>query len=146
MGLIRKDFDNLCACLPPVSLRNTQNRTTRTAVACLLMKLRLGISNQVLATLFSFLDKRTVARTIHSARKALVGYFVPRFLGFEHISRKEVVNMLTRLLAAELLADQLGRAILTLMAHIFIVRKVQITCCRDAPTACRGEDRWSNPC
>ena len=104
--LIRKDFDNLCSCLPPVSLRNTQNRTASTAVACLLMKLRLDISNQVLAALFSFLDKRTVARTIHSTRKALVRRFVPRFLGFEHISRKEVVNMHTRPLAAELLADQ----------------------------------------
>ena len=114
MGLVRKDFGNLCSCLPPVSLRNTQNPTARTAVACLLMKLRLGISNQVLATLFSFLDKRTVARTIYSARKALVGYIVPRFLGFEHISRKEVVNILTRLLAAELLADQPGRSILIL--------------------------------
>ena len=113
-GLIRKDFDNLCSCLPPVSLRNTQNRTARTAVACLLMKLRLGISNQVLATLVSFPDKGTVARTIHSARKPLVGHFVPRFLGFEHISRKEVVNMHTRPLAAELLADQPGRAILIL--------------------------------
>ena len=113
-GPVRKDFDNLCSCLPPVSLRYTQNRTARTAVACLLMKLRLGISNQVLATLFSFPDRRTVARTIHSARKALVGHFVPRFLDFEHISRKEVVNMYTRPLAAELLADQLGRAILIL--------------------------------
>ena len=76
-GLIRKDFDNLCSYLPPVSLRNTQNRTAHTAVPCLLMKLRLDISNQVLATLFSFPDRRTVARTIHSARKALVGHFVP---------------------------------------------------------------------
>ena len=113
-GLIRKDFDNLCSCLPPISLRNTQNRTARTAVACLLMKLRLGISNQVLATLFSFPDKRTVARTVHSAPKALVGHFFPRFLDFEHISRKEVVNIHTRSLAAELLADQPGRAILIL--------------------------------
>ena len=57
-GLNLKDFDNLCSYLPPVSLRNTPNRTTRTAVACLLMKLRLGISYQVLATLFSFPDRR----------------------------------------------------------------------------------------
>ena len=113
-GLLRKDFNNLCSCLPSVSLRNTQNRTARTAVACLLMKLRLGISNQVLATLFSFPDRRTVARTIHSARKALAGHFVPRFLDFEHVSREEVVNMHTRPLAAELLADQLDRGILIL--------------------------------
>ena len=63
------------------------------------MKLRLGISNQVLATLYSFPDRRTVARTIHSARNTLVGHFVPRFQDFEHISRKEVVNMHIRPLA-----------------------------------------------
>ena len=111
-GLNRKGFDNLCSSLPPVSLRNTQNQTARAAAACPLMKLRLRISNQVLATLFSFSDKRTVARTIHSARKALVGHFVPQFLGFEHISGKEAFNMHIRPLAAELLADQPGRAIL----------------------------------
>ncbi|CAF5048487.1 unnamed protein product, partial [Rotaria sp. Silwood1] len=88
-GLNRKDFDHLCSCIPPASLRNTQNRTARVAVACLLMKLRLGISHQVLATLFSFPDKVTVSRVIHSARKALVAHFVPRFLGFQHISRRE---------------------------------------------------------
>ena len=54
MGLNRKDFDNLCSCIPPASLRNTQNRAARVAVACLLVKLRLGISHQMLAALFSF--------------------------------------------------------------------------------------------
>jgi hypothetical protein len=76
-GLSRKDFDNLCSCIPSVALRNTQNRTARIAIACLLMKLRLGISHQVLAALFSFPDKATVSRVIHSARKALITHFVP---------------------------------------------------------------------
>ncbi|CAF3390049.1 unnamed protein product [Rotaria sp. Silwood2] len=113
-GLNRKDFDNLCSCIPPASLRNTQNRTARVAVACLLMKLRLGISHQVLAALFSFPDKVTVSRVIHSARKALVAHFVPRFLGFQHISRREVIDWHTRPLAMELLSDQPDRAILIL--------------------------------
>ena len=113
-GLNRIDFDNLCSYLPPVSLRNTPNRTACTAVARLLMKLRLGISYQVLATLFSFPDRRTVARTIHSAHKALVEQFVLRFLDFEHVSREEFVNMHTCSLAAELLADYPDGAILIL--------------------------------
>ena len=82
MDLNRRGLDNLCLYLPLVSLKNTQNRTPCTAVACLLIKYRLGINNQVLATLFSFSDGRTVARTIHSARKVLVRHFVPQFLGF----------------------------------------------------------------
>ena len=85
-GLNRKDIDNLCSCILLASLRNTQNRTTRVAIACLLLKLRLDVSHQVLAVLFSFPDKVTVSRVIHSARKALIAHFVPRFLGFQHIS------------------------------------------------------------
>ena len=96
------------------SLRNTQNRTARVAVACLLVKLRLGISHQVLAALFSFPDKVTVSRVIYSARKALVAHFVPRFLGFQHISRREVIDWHTRPLAMELPSDQPDRAILIL--------------------------------
>ncbi len=104
-GLRSKDFDNFCSCIPPSSLRNTQNRSARNAIACLLVKLRLRISHEVLATLFSFNDKRTVSHIIHRARKALVEYFVPHFLGFDHIKRKDVIDLHTRPLASELLAD-----------------------------------------
>ncbi|CAF3216884.1 unnamed protein product [Rotaria sp. Silwood2] len=113
-GLSRANFDNLCSRIPSSALRNTPNRSARTAIACLLMKLRLGISHQVLATLFSFKDKRTVSRVVHSARKALAEYFVPHFLGFEHIKRRDVIDRHTRPLASELLADQPDRAILIL--------------------------------
>ena len=112
--LNRKDFNNFCSCIQPSSLRNTQNRTARIAVACLLVKLRLGISHQVLAALFSFADKITVSRVIYSARKPLVAHFVSRFLGFQHISRREVIEWHTRPLAMELLSDQPDRAILIL--------------------------------
>ena len=78
------------------------------------MKLRFGISHQVLATLFSIKDERTVSRMFHTARKALVEYFVPYFLGFEHIKRRDVIDLHTRPLASELLADQPDRAILIL--------------------------------
>ena len=113
-GLSRTDFDNLTSRIPSSALKNTQNPSARTAIACLLMKLRLGISHQVLATLLSFKDKRTVSHVIHSAHKAIVQYFVPYFLGFDHITRKEVIDLHTRPLASELLADQPGRAILIL--------------------------------
>ena len=65
-GLNQKDFNKLCSCVPPASLRSTQNRTVCVAVACLLVKLRLGISHQALAASFSFPDKVTVSRIIHS--------------------------------------------------------------------------------
>ena len=78
------------------------------------MKLQLGISHQVLATLFSIKDERTISRVFHSTCKALVEYFVPHFLGFEHIKRRDVIDLHTRPLASELLVDQSDRAILIL--------------------------------
>ena len=113
-GLKLHEFNNLCSKVPPTSLRNSENRSARSAIACLLMKLRLGVSHQVLATLFSFTDKRYVSRVIHSARKALIDHFVPHYLGFSHISRQDVIDLHTRPLATRLLADQAGRAILIL--------------------------------
>ena len=65
-GLSRSDFDNLSSRIPSPALRNTQNRSAKTAVACLLMKLQLKISHQVLAALFLIKDKRTVFRIFHS--------------------------------------------------------------------------------
>ena len=40
--------------------------------------------------------------------------FVPHFLRFENIKRREVIDLHTRPLASELFADELGRAILIL--------------------------------
>ena len=44
-GLSHTDFDNLTSRIPSSTLKHTQNRSARTAIACLLMKLRLGISH-----------------------------------------------------------------------------------------------------
>ena len=113
-GLSRSDFDNRCSRIPSVAFRNTQNRSARIAIACFLVKLRLGISHPVLATLFSIKDKRTVSCVFHTARKALVEYFVPHFLGFEHIKRRDVIDLHVHPLASELLTDEPGHAILIL--------------------------------
>ena len=90
--LNREEFHNRCLCPRPVPLRNTQNRTARTTVTCRLMKLILGICNQVLTTLFSFPDRRTVARTIHSACRALVGhcFAIPGFRAYE-LKKKSLI-------------------------------------------------------
>ncbi|CAF0802373.1 unnamed protein product [Rotaria sordida] len=56
-GLTREQFNDLCSEIPPSALRDTDIRTPRTTIACLLVKLRLGLSHQALCTLFSFEDK-----------------------------------------------------------------------------------------
>ena len=113
-GLKLHEFNNLCSKVPSTSLKSSENRLARSAIACLLMKSKLGVSHQVLATLFSFPDKRYVSRIIHSARKAFIDHFVPHHLGFNHISRQDVIDLHTRPLATRLLEDQLAGVILIL--------------------------------
>ena len=72
------------------------------------MKLRLDVGHQEPATLFSFPAKRYVSRVIHSTRNALIDHFVPHRLGFNHISRQDVIDLHTCPLATNLLADQAG--------------------------------------
>ncbi|CAF1143881.1 unnamed protein product, partial [Didymodactylos carnosus] len=101
-GINKVNFEHLCA---TVNMRNTDNRSLSMAVGCLLVKLRLGEPNTVLATLFSFSDKRTVGHILDRARIALLRDFVPDNLGFQHITRDQVINEHTRSLVKQLLCD-----------------------------------------
>ena len=56
------------------SLRSTSSRSTRTALAMLLVKLRTGLSLAVLSTLFG-VKKITCSRAIHSARVSMMSNF-----------------------------------------------------------------------
>jgi hypothetical protein len=104
-GLTRDQFNDLCSYLPPFSLRHTDVRTPRMAIAILLVKLRLGLSHQALCTLFGLENKKQVTRILDSACSALTQYFVPNHLGFNHIMRTDVIQKHTRPLAQQLLAD-----------------------------------------
>ena len=88
-GLSKVQFNEVHICM--TSVRSTLARSTRTALAVLLVKLRAGLSSPVLSTLFG-INKRTCGKTIHEARSALTTYFVPKYLGFGHISRDEIIK------------------------------------------------------
>ena len=51
-GVTKDQFDELMTYLVETNLRSSKNRSTRTCVALLLTKLRCGLSNQLLGTLF----------------------------------------------------------------------------------------------
>ena len=51
-SLSKIQFDNLISHISNSNIRNSSNRSIRTSVAILLCKLRLGLSNKVLAILF----------------------------------------------------------------------------------------------
>ncbi|CAG2221696.1 unnamed protein product [Mytilus edulis] len=82
-GLTKQQFDVVATHV--TNLRNSEVRSIRTCLAILLVKLRTGISNTILGTLFS-LKSYNIRRVVHSALESLIKSFVSSFLGFNQMS------------------------------------------------------------
>ena len=104
-------------------LKHTDLRSPWSAIACLLVKLRLGLSHEVLAALFGFRSRRDVGHVLDAARQALIKCFVHKHLGFSHISREDVIANHTRPLAKRILADGGDKAILILDGTYIYIQK-----------------------
>lgn len=104
-SLSKQQFNDLIDQISYSDIRNSSNRSVRTAIAILLCKLRLGLSNQLLAILFQLPNKRTVARSIESARRVLMADFIPNNVGFGHVSRNEIIHQHTSSIAQKLFCD-----------------------------------------
>ncbi|CAM4789257.1 unnamed protein product [Rotaria magnacalcarata] len=74
------------------SMRNSHVRSVRVAVAVFLAKLRLTLSNRVLAALFHLDNKRVVSHIVRQVRTALMKDFVPFHLGLQHINRQTAIE------------------------------------------------------
>ena len=98
-SLSRNDFNDLVQMVASSGIRNSCNRSIRTAVGIFLCKLRLGLSNRLLASMFQLPDKRLFSRIIDSARQAILKNFVPYNLGFKHVTRQEVIDNHTTTIA-----------------------------------------------
>ena len=105
IGLLQEQFNDLCNSIPQSSISNTKNRTARMAIGALLMKLRLGISRETLGVLLGLHDRKLISNMLQSASSTLTTHFVPKHIGFEHISRRILIDQRTRPLAKILLAD-----------------------------------------
>lgn len=104
-SLSREDFDDLVNTISSSNIRNSSNRSIRTCIGIYLCKLRLGVSNRLLAHMFDLPDKRAVSRIIESARQAASISFVHKHLGFSHVTRTDVINHHTTTLARQLITD-----------------------------------------
>jgi hypothetical protein len=102
-SLSRNDFNEFVEIISSSNIRNSCNRSVRTAIGIYLCKLRLGLSNRLLASMFQLPDKRTVSRIIDSARQAILKSFVPYNLGFGHVKRQDVIDRHTTTIARELM-------------------------------------------
>lgn len=106
-GITKSNFDHLMTTLINLNMRTSCNRSIRNAVGLFLTKLRLGISNKVLTTIFQFSNPKAVSRTLSAVREAMVSNFVPRYVGFNNITRQDIIDhhssgLATRLLSADL--------------------------------------------
>ncbi|CAF5204770.1 unnamed protein product, partial [Rotaria magnacalcarata] len=102
-SLSRDNFNDFVQIISSSTIRPSCNRSIRSAVGIYLCKLRLDISNRILACMFQIADKRTVSRIINSARQAIVKSFVPDNLGFGHVTRVDVIGRHTTTIARELM-------------------------------------------
>lgn len=121
-GLNRAAFENLLTYLS--TIRDTQVRKARTCLGIYLTKLKTGLSNKILATLFQ-VSGDSIRRAIKSVRKNLLQIFTPHHIGFEHITREYLIRKHTRPLAQTLFGQGLNPAILVLNGtYIYIFKKV----------------------
>lgn len=113
-GISKVSFEHLINFFQDSKIKYSSNRSLRNAVGIFLTKLRLGVSNKVLTTIFQFSNPKAVSRTLAAVREAMLSHFVPHYLGFAHISRHDVINNYSSPLATRLLTEQPNTAILVI--------------------------------
>jgi len=116
-----EDFEDLCRYISP-SMKNSVNRNVRNALAIFLSFLRTGVSQDNLATLYGMSEQR-ISYAIDAVSEALDTYFVPRFLGYSHISRAEIIRNHTRSFATILTQSSRDTLILVPDATYLYIQK-----------------------
>lgn len=89
-GLTNEQFEILFRSLPTLIQRYSKIETAKIALNVYLIRLRTGKSHLSIAQDFN-VTRITVANYIAAAREALMLDFVPNNLGFQHLSRQQLV-------------------------------------------------------
>ena len=121
-GFTSTQHTQILSHIPPGAVKNS---TTRSALAYLLMKLKLGLSNLILVSMIGINSKRQMGRIISGVRMALTKHFVPRYLGLAHITRQDVINKHTSPIGSRLLAEDRDQCILVFDGTY---RYIQVDC------------------
>lgn len=114
-------FSHLFSCIK--SMRNSQMRSIRVALAVFLAKMRLGISNAVLASIFCLKNKRVIAQIIHDVSKALLNDFVCNNLGLGHIDRVSVLRDHQTSVSTKLMAERDDQVIIVMDGTYLFIQK-----------------------
>ena len=102
-GISKEAFLDMFACIK-TRVKSTPVRSVKTSLAIFLIKMKSGMSNKLIATIFN-ISRSSVKRCISTVRQALPESFVPQNIGFGHVSRKDIIDKHTRQLAKTLFTD-----------------------------------------
>ncbi|KAK3109068.1 hypothetical protein FSP39_022182 [Pinctada imbricata] len=105
-----------------VHLKNTPVRSGRCSLAIFMMKMKTGLPNKLLSTLFN-ISKSSIKRAIATVRKTLSASFVPYYIGFQHISRQDVITKHTRPLAEQIFGENGLQVVLVLDGTYIYIQK-----------------------
>ena len=119
-GVSKEQFTDIASRLS--SLRNSSVRSVEACLGILLVKLRTGLPNTILSTLFC-LTKNQIQRSVHSAKNAMMADYVPNHLGFQHIDHETFVNSHNTPLANNLFSNNENSAILVLDGTYIYIQK-----------------------
>ena len=111
-GISKSNFKHTTELLCTSNIKNSTNRSMRNAIGLFLTKLRIGVSNKVLTTMFQFSDRKAISRTLASVREAMVSNFVSQFLGFSHILSQQVIRNHSSSLTSQLLCEDPNTVVL----------------------------------
>ncbi|XP_034316546.2 uncharacterized protein [Magallana gigas] len=117
-SISKENFEDLHSFISS-DIRNTQNRGTRMSLGIFPLKLRSGMSNQLLATIFG-ISKSSLCRAVKSVRTALMKSFVPHHLGLQHTTREEIIENHTKPLAQELFGDFTNKKAIAVLDGTYI--------------------------
>ena len=95
-------------------MSSSTTRSVQSTLGYLLMKLKLGLSDSVLASMVGIESKRQMNRIISNVRAALIRHFVPSYLGLAHMTRQDVIDKHTSPIANHLLTEGWNPCILVL--------------------------------
>ena len=118
---VLEEFDKVVTSVN--SMHNSNNRSVPVAVAILCAKMRLGVSNDVSATMFHIYDKRAVSRIIHQVPNALINDFAPAHIEFGHISRHSVLEHHQTTFANALFTDDNQQVVVVMDRTYFYLQK-----------------------
>ncbi|CAF3771072.1 unnamed protein product [Rotaria socialis] len=120
-GLDRDHFNDLLDKL--TTMRNSRLRSVRVTLAIFLAKIRLALSNRVLACSFRLVSKRSVSRICHQVRVALMQDFVLYHVGFRHVLRETILAQHQTRMATELLTNGRDQVVLIADGTYFFCQK-----------------------